>query len=147
MKANDVAGGEECFRHALEANANNTYAARNLARLLIDKRNPKEAEELMKRAVNTDPTNAESLTILAYAELQNREFDDAIATAKRVHTGPTHSGAIAHLIAGSALEAKQQNAAAISEYKLFLQESPGSPQAKVAQEGLARLGANQEAAK
>ena len=147
MRANDAAGAEESYRHALEANPNNNYAARNLARLLIDKANTKEAEELMKRAVNTDPNNPESLTILAYAELQNGEFDDAIATAKRVHTGPTHSGALSHLIAASALEAKQQNVAAISEYKLFLKEAPDAPQAKVAQQGLARLGANQEASR
>ncbi|HVP64262.1 MAG TPA: tetratricopeptide repeat protein [candidate division Zixibacteria bacterium] len=147
IRENDIAGGEDCFRHALEANPNNVYAARNLARLLIDKHNPKEAEELMKRAVLADPNNPESLTILAYAELQNGEFDDAIATAKRVHTGPTHSGALSHLIAAKALEAKQQNFAAIAEYKLFLKEAPDSPQASVAQQALSRLGANQEASR
>lgn len=147
MQANDVAGAEECFRKALEANPNNSFASRNLARVLIKNQNAKEAEEIMKRAIVTDPNNAESLTVLAYAELQNQEFDDAIATAKRVHTGPMHSGSLSHLIAARALEAKQLNIAAISEYQLFLKETPNAPQAKFAQEGLARLGGNQEASR
>jgi predicted Zn-dependent protease len=147
LQANDLAGAEECYRHALEANPNNNFAARNLARLLINKKNTKEAEQIMKHAIVTEPTRPESLTILAYTELQNGEFDDAIATAKRVHTGPSHGGALSHLIAARALEMKRQNTAAIAEYPLFLKEAPKAPQAKVAEEALARLGANQEAAK
>ena len=147
MHLNDPAGAEECYRHALDANPNNNYAARNLARLLIGKHNSREAEQVMKRAVVTDPNRPESLVILAYAQLQNGEFDDAIATAKRVHTAPTHSGSLSHLIAARALEMKQQNTAAIAEYQLFLKESPHAAQAKFAQDALARLGGNQEASR
>ena len=147
MREKDMAGAEECYRHALEANPNNNYAARNLARLLIGKQNSKEAEQIMKRAVLTEPNHPESLTILAYTELQNGELDDAIATAKRVHTAPMHSGSLSHLIAARGLELKQQNTAAIAEYQLFLKETPHSPQAKYAHDALARLGANQEASR
>ena len=143
MRRNNFSSANDCYHRALEENPNNTTAARNLALLLIMQSQSKEAEQIMRHAIALEPTHSESLTLLAYAELMNGKFDEAIATARKVHTGPTHMNSLAHLVAARALEAKKDNATAIEEYKLFLKEVPNAPQVKIAQDAVERLQSNQ----
>ena len=144
-RRNNFSLASDCFHRALEENPNNTAAARNLTLLLIGQSQSKEAEKIMRHAIALEPNQSESLTLLAYAELMNGKFDEAITTARKVHTGPKHINSLCHLVAARALEAKKDNAAAIEEYKLFLEEVPNAPQVKIAQQALARLQSQQAA--
>jgi Flp pilus assembly protein TadD len=143
MHRNNIDRASDCYHRALEENPNNTTAARNLALLLIMHSQPKEAEQIMRHAIALEPTHSESLTLLAYAELMNGKFDEAIATARKVHTGPNHINSLSHLVAARALEAKKDKAAALEEYKLFLKEVPNAPQAQIAQDAVTRLESRQ----
>jgi Flp pilus assembly protein TadD len=145
MHNRNFSGASDCYHRALEENPNNTVAARNLALLLILQSQSKEAEQIMRHAIALEPTHSESLTLLAYAELLNGKLDEAIATARKVHTGPAHMNSLCHLVAARALEAKKDNAAALEEYKLFLKEVPNAPQVNMAKEAVTRLESKQPA--
>ena len=74
--------------------------------------------------------------MLASAEYMNKEYDKALADARRTHTLPNHEQfADVHLLAGKILEMQNQAQAAIVEYQLFLKESPNSPQVPAGAKG------------
>ncbi len=101
------------------------------------------AESALKSANRLAPKDLKTLTLLAYSQAQNREFDNAIATAHRVHLDPNHAGyAFAHIIAGAALQSAGRLDEAAGEYELFLKETPNDPRAGVARKALLKLRAD-----
>jgi Tfp pilus assembly protein PilF len=142
MQQNDVAGAKAAFLKAAELNPHNAAATRNLGRIYLTKDNdPKNAREMLQKALAADPRSGETMTLLSYADLQTGDLDGAIATAKRVHSnGPQDQFPFAHLVAGRALERKGDKNAAAIEYKSYLKEAENTPEAQTAKEGLARLG-------
>jgi tetratricopeptide (TPR) repeat protein len=78
----------------------------NLARMDATDNNYAEAEELLKSAIDSEPDNAEALFLLSNAQLQNGRYDDAIASARKVH-GTAHQGFEgAHVVCAMALAAE-----------------------------------------
>jgi cytochrome c-type biogenesis protein CcmH/NrfG len=65
--------------------------------------------------------------VLANLELTSGKYDDAIKHANQVHALPHPNYSAAHLVAAMAFERKDAFADAVAEYKMFLDESPGSP--------------------
>jgi tetratricopeptide (TPR) repeat protein len=129
MKSGDSEAGKGFFETAVKADSSNANAYLNLARCLIMQDKIQEAEQMLVKASSLNPNDAESLTLLAKAQLMTGELDMAIVNAHKVHSLEHQRFAIAHLVAASAYEKKNQMDEAIAEYKLFLKESPDSPKA------------------
>lgn len=142
MSAGDVEGARRAFEKALSLNSEFAGANRNLARILLAERKYAEADTLLKKSLQSEPLNAWALTYASYAELQTRNFDDAIANARKVHTLPHEGFANAHFIAARALEATQREQEALAEYALYLKEDPSGPNAKHAREAATRIAAS-----
>ena len=127
------------FRRALSEDDHYPRPYYNLARMALGDGKPAEALPLMEKAVGFAPTDAECLTLLAHAQLAMGRLDAALATARKVHTVPHHGFAIAHLIAGIALENKKAPQEAAAEYAEFLKEAPDDPQAPAIRTALEKL--------
>ncbi len=136
---NDIQAARQALLKATELNDKFAGAQRNLARILLSERNYEEVASLLNRSLNVEPVNAWALTNAAYAELQLRRFKDAATHALRVHGLPHDGLANAHVIAGYALEALGQPQEAAEQWRLYLKEDPKGPNAKRAQEAVARL--------
>ncbi len=136
----DEAGAKEAFQKAIELNDHNADAERDLGRVLEGERDWAGAADLLTKSLSIDPNSAATLTLLAIAQIQQGQVDEAIASASRVHALDHKSYAIAHLVLARAYESKSQKDKAISEYKLFLQEEPSGPRSDAARNDLAQLG-------
>ncbi len=136
---NDTPAARQAFVKATELNDKFAGAQRNLARILLSERNYQEVASLLNRSLNVEPMNAWALTNAAYAELQLHRFKEAAEHALRVHGLPHDGLANAHVIAGYALEALGQQQEAAEQWRLYLKEYPKGPNAKRAQEAVARL--------
>jgi tetratricopeptide (TPR) repeat protein len=119
---NEVEAGRQSFSRAVELNPDFAEAYRNLARISFADRKYEEADALLCKSLSTDPLNTWALATAANAELITHKYDGAIAHARKAHSVP-HSGlAGAHIVAALALEAMQQSAEAVEEYRFYLQE-------------------------
>ena len=136
---NDIPAARQAFVKATQLNDKFAGAQRNLARILLSERNYQEVASLLNRSLNVEPVNAWALTNAAYAELQLHRFKEAAEHALRVHGLPHDGLANAHVIAGYALEALGQQQEAADQWRLYLKEDPKGPNAKRAQEAVARL--------
>ncbi len=140
MNLKDVAGARQEFEQSLKLNPQFAPAYQNLGVLHIQEKDLKTAETNLRNANRLDPTDLKSLTLLAYVEALNREFDAAVATARRVHESGDHTGyAYAHMIAATALESSGHIPEAIREYTQFAQEDPKDPRVPAALVELKRL--------
>jgi Flp pilus assembly protein TadD len=142
MQLGDVNAARESFAKAVEANPSNASASRNLGRIYLTKDNdPVRAKEMLVKSLIAEPKSGETMTLLSFAQLRLGDLDAALSTARKVHTnGPTDQYPFAHLVAARALETKGDKPGAVAEYHTYLKEAEGSPDAKVAKDGLARLG-------
>ena len=130
----------------------------NLARLCTSEHDFAQTEALLQKAASLQPLNVEGLVLLANAELMLGHFAQALGYAREVlsHPLPNHASqtavsragapapnapaeALAHLIAGKALEAQQHPAAAASEYRIILQEYAQTSAVENARQALAGL--------
>jgi Tfp pilus assembly protein PilF len=140
MGQTDKAGA--AFQKAVELNDKNADANRNYSRFLINNKQYMQAEEPLKRALMVAPQDPSSLTLLAIAEFQTKDYDGALQNALKVHQVSHEGFALAHYIAARVYELKRQGSAATTEYQTYLKESPNGPQAEQARAALARLTAN-----
>lgn len=96
------------------------------------------AEQAIKKASSLSPLNHDLLPTLVYAEVMNRDYQDAIATTQKVHQGKHEDAAMVHLYAAAAWRAQKNWAEMESELKTFLAEDPKSPNAEKARQLLAQ---------
>jgi tetratricopeptide (TPR) repeat protein len=129
MKSGNAEAGKGFFETAVRADSSNANAYVNLARCMIMQNRIPEAEQLLTKASTLNPNDAESLTLLANAQLITGNLDMAITNAGRVHSLEHQRFALAHLIAARAYEKKDNLDGAAAEYQLFLKESPDNPKA------------------
>jgi tetratricopeptide (TPR) repeat protein len=140
IKEKNTARGQEAFEKAVAIDGNFAPAYTNLAKIQFAQRNMGPCEELLQKSLAADPRNAETLAILSQVNLMVGNYEQAAANARRVHELPEHKQyAVAHFIAARALRARSLPDDAIVEYKLFLQEAPGSTSAAAARDELAAL--------
>jgi tetratricopeptide (TPR) repeat protein len=140
IETHDAPGAEEAFQKAISLNDHFAEAYRNLARLSLAEHNYEETDDLLMKSLQDDPLNAWALIYAAYAELQIKKFDLAIAHA-RVADGIPHKGlASVHIVAALALEATGQLTEAAEQYRVYLKEDSTGRDAARAKEALKRLG-------
>lgn len=140
IREKDAQRSQQAFEKAVAIDGNFAPAYTNLAKIYFAQRNMGRCEELLQKSLTADPRNAETLAILSQVNLMVGNYEQAAANARRVHEIPQHKDyAVAHFIAARALRARSLREDAIAEYKLFLQEAPGSTSAPVAKDELTAL--------
>jgi len=127
------------FEKAISLNDKFAEAYRNLARISLSEKKFAEADQLLTQSLDSDPLNAWALAYGAYAELQLRKFDEALAHARKVHEVEHKGLASSHIVAALALEATDRGADAAREYRLYLEEDPNGRDAARAKERLAAI--------
>jgi tetratricopeptide (TPR) repeat protein len=146
FSSGDTAHAREAFAKAAELNPQNVKAGRNLARIVLNEKNYTEAKILLERTLTVEPTSADSLNLLAALYFQTGDYKQALVNARKVHTVPHEGFAISHLIAARSLEHLNEPQDAAAELKIFLKESPESPNAEQVRKALSRLeAANRQA--
>lgn len=139
MNTGQAAPGRDAFETALRLDDHLSDAARNLAKIEYGEKKYSQAEGLLNKSLATDPTNAEARLLLSNAQLMLGKPEEALASARRVHTMEHAQYTLVHLIAAMALETLKRPAEAAAEYQLYLQESPTGPAAGRARAGLQAL--------
>lgn len=124
---------------AVELNSNHAQAAHNLAKILVAEAKYAEAEPLLEVWLRGHPDDAWALSFAALGQLTEGKFEEAAASARKVHILPHQEYASAHVIAGRALERLNRFDAAAAEYRLYLAEAPNGTHAEHARAALARL--------
>jgi tetratricopeptide (TPR) repeat protein len=136
---NDRARERESLEKAVELNDHLVPALVNLAKLCFQDKNAPRAETLLESASRAEPSNAETMTLLAQAQLLNKHFDAAVATAHSVHSMPHQNFAVVHYIAARAFERENRLQDALAELQLFLTEEPKGARADHVREEVAQI--------
>jgi tetratricopeptide (TPR) repeat protein len=139
MGTGDSKAARPAFEKAISLNDHFAEAYRNLARISLSEKKFEETDNLLTRSLSSDPLNSWALAYAAYAELQLRRFNDAIAHARKAHEGEHKDLASVHIVAALALEATDQKAEAAEQYRLYLREDPSGRDAARAKAKLAVL--------
>ncbi len=130
----------EALTKALASDDHFAPALMNLGMLSIVEKKYGEAEDELGRASASDPTNPQILTLLAQAQLLDKHFDQAIASAQKLHALPQHEKyAKVHYIAARAYEHESRANDAANQLQLFLAEQPEGPMADAVRKELANL--------
>jgi tetratricopeptide (TPR) repeat protein len=135
----DTAKEREAFQKATAANDHFAPAFVNLARLEMKEHNFAGAEADLTKASAADPTDVRTLALLAQAQLLDVHYEDAIVSARKVHTLPHNSYALVHYIAARACERLHRLSEAVSELGLFLSEEPTGERASAARQEMAAI--------
>jgi tetratricopeptide (TPR) repeat protein len=135
----ETQAARESFEKAITLNDHFAEAYRNLTRICLAERQYDEANDLLTKSLVSEPLNAWALTYAAYAELQRKQFDQAIAHARTAHSIPHEGLASVHIVAADAFEATMQPAEALDQYRIYLQEDPRGPDAARAEKAVTRL--------
>jgi Tfp pilus assembly protein PilF len=129
MKLGEKDQGVASFQKALALHPDYSEALVNLARVRIQEKNTAVAEKLLARAIESDPNSADALVLLANLQFEQGRYDEAAATAIKVHQ--VKSGdegyAVAHYIAAKSFALRQDDSQALAEYTIFLKEQPSGP--------------------
>jgi len=129
----------EALEHAIKINDHFVAALVNLARLYTKDNDLPQAEILLGKATAADPTNPETLTLLARVELAEKHYEEVILNCQKVHAVAHERYAMVHYIAARALEHLNRLREAATELQTFLQEEPAGPRTADARKELASL--------
>jgi tetratricopeptide (TPR) repeat protein len=138
-RMNDPAQERASLEKAISLNDHFVPAFVNLAKLCLREHDSVRAETLLENALHAEPTNIETMTLLAEAQLLDKHFDAAIATARNVHAMPHQNFAVVHYIAARALEHENRLQDALGELQIFLTEEPSGARADHVREEIAQL--------
>lgn len=136
---NDGAHEREALEKAISVNDHFAPAYVNLAKLCLKEQNATQAEALLEDVDRLEPANAETMTLLAEAQLLNKHYDAAVASAHSVHAVPHQKLAVVHYIAARALEHENRLPEALAELQLFLKEEPDGERANHVREEIAQI--------
>jgi tetratricopeptide (TPR) repeat protein len=142
-RLNQPAEERAALEKAVSLNDHFVPAFVNLAKLSLREHDSARAETLLENAVRADPTNVETLMLLAEAQLLNKHHDAAVATARTVHSLPHQKFAVVHYIAARAFEHEHRLQDALVELQMFLTEEPQGARADHVRDEIARLKSRQ----
>ena len=136
---NDAAREREALEKAISVDDHFVPAYVNLAKLCLKEQNAPRAETLLESVNRLERANAETMMLLAEAQLLNKDYDAAISTAHSVHAVPHQKLAVVHYIAARALEHENRLPEALAELQLFLKEEPDGERANHVREEIAQI--------
>jgi len=123
---------------AISLNDHFALAYVNLSRLSMADNDFRQAETLLERASALDPTDATTLSLLAYAQFMDQHPDNALTTCRKAHD-MSQAHAFVHRIAARVYEQKNRLSEASAELRTFLNEEPRGSRAESARQELAIL--------
>ena len=129
----------DALQKAIAANGHFAPALVNLARLEMKDHNFAASEAHLNQATAVDPTDPQTLALLAQAQLLDHHYEEAIATAGRVHAMSHESYALVHYVAARACERLNRLPDAVNEFKLFLSEEPPGERATAARQEMVAI--------
>jgi tetratricopeptide (TPR) repeat protein len=129
----------ESLQKATAANDHFAPAFVNLARMEMREHNFAAAEADLNKATTADPTDVRTLALLAQAQLLDVHYEDAIASARKVHAMPHDSYALVHYVAARACERLHRLSEAVSQLEIFLSEEPSGERAAAARREMAAI--------
>jgi tetratricopeptide (TPR) repeat protein len=132
----DAVHEQYALEKAILLNPDFSLAYLNLGRMDIASSDFSAAENKLRKAATLDPSEPVTLTLLAYAQLMEGHYEDAISTSRDAH-GLKRPHAFAHRIAARALELEQRFEYAITELRVSLEEEPTGPRSESARKELA----------
>lgn len=138
-KMNDEPHEEEALKKAITLDNRFSPALLNYGKLSLSQKNFPAAEDALQKAAAVEPGNPEMLMLLADAAYMNRHFDLAITSADRAHQVTPDHPSFVHYIAARAYQQKGDQARALAEFQLFLQEEPKGPRADHVRSDIARI--------
>jgi len=111
----------------------------SLGRAELELKHYGSAELAEQKAAALAPLDLKVLSILAYSQLMNRDYEGAIGTAQKVHGREDPGHAMVHFYAAAAWEGQKNIPNAIAELHVFLQEDSKSDAAVGARDLLGKL--------
>src|SRR5579872_1390901 len=135
----DRAQERDALQKAISFNDHFAPAFANLGKMAITDHNFPEAETFLGKAATLEPTNAQTLMLLANVQLMNLHFDQAISNCQKVHTLQHGSQTLVHYIAARAFERENRPSEAMQELRTFLVEEPQGPRAEAVRKEVAAL--------
>lgn len=123
QRLGDPVQERDSLQKAIDIDDHYVLAFLNLGRMRIRAQDFAGAEVPLRRAAALAPNDPMPLLLLAFSQLMERRFDEAVATSRRAHSlGISH--ALVHRIAARALEQQGQTTSAAAELESFLSEEP-----------------------
>lgn len=140
VRMGDVRQAREAFQKAVELDERLAPAYVNLARVSFMEKDYPGAESLLQKAIGIKPAeNADEFILLAYAELIDKHWNDAIQTSQQGHAMKLKQHAFLHLAAAHALEQQTKIADCIQELRLYISEEPTGPQSEKVKSAITTL--------
>jgi len=130
---------KEALQKAIAANSRFAPALVNLARMEMKTHDFVAADGHLQQATSANPTDVRTIVLLAQVQLMEAHYEDAIASARKVHSMAHESYAQVHYVAARACERLNRLGDAISELKLFLSEEPSGDRASAARQEMAAI--------
>lgn len=144
LDLDDSARAQSEFETAVKLDQKFPGSYVNLGRLELSQNNFVQADMHLERAAALHPSDPGILTVLAYAQNGNHQYQEAIQTAARVHELQHQGMGNVHYVAAVAAVALNNLPLARSELELFLQEDPTNSLAPTARYNLDILERNQQ---
>src|SRR5215471_3092099 len=135
----NVSEARTALQQAITLNDHLAAAYVNLARVDFLEKDFSDAESLLNKASSLGPPDINQFKLLAYAQVMDQHFDQAIDTAHRAHTSQMRSHAFLHLAAANAYEQEKKIGDSIAELQTYLSEEPAAPRADEVKKAIATL--------
>ena len=134
MQEGNKSDSRAAFERAVVVNRRYAPALLNLAKIAFDEKRYEDSYTLARQALSTDPLNPGALFVAAESAFFKNQYGETVSLAQTLHSLPHQQYALVHYLAGKSLEAQRQPAAAITEYRMFVEEDPHDPNVGRAQE-------------
>lgn len=145
-RMNDLPHEEEALKKAVTADDHFAPALVNYGKLSMQQKNFPQAETLLEKAAGVEPSNVETLMLLADTQYMNRHFDAAISSAQQAHTASHEHASFVHYIAARAYQQENHQQQALAEFEMFLKEEPKGPRADHVRGDIAKIEATTQRA-
>ena len=137
LKQNGPAQTE--FSQAVALDSHLPYSYLNLGWAQLALKNFASAQDSMQKASKLAPLDLHLLIAQAYAQLLNKDYNAAIATAQQVHSRKHEGASIVHYFAAASWQAQDNLQQTQNELGIFLAEAPTSPFADAARQMIAEI--------
>jgi Flp pilus assembly protein TadD len=135
----NIASARTALQQAITLNDHLAAAYVNLARVDFLEKDFSDAESLLNKASSLGPPDINQFKLLAYAQVMDQHFDQAIETAHRAHASQVRGHAFLHLAAANAYEQEKKIRDSIAELQTYLSEEPAAPRANEVKKAIATL--------
>lgn len=129
----------DALQKALNVDGRFVPALVSLAHLEFADHKLTETRALLDKATAADPTNVDALALLVRVDFLQKQYQQTIDDANKVHSLPHQGYATVHYTAAAAYQQLNRIPEMIAELKIYLNEDPTSPSAAYVRHTIASL--------